>query len=147
MIAMTNPVDSVASVIRYVLIFVVVILVAMLLWKLYGASKTASNAAGNAAGNVILANATGIQTVRIVAIRSVVEDLVTGYKKYWFGAVDIDEDGWIIALNKLAESKEVAVCSSMYKESTGRSLRADLQSAFDNSDRAKLKSFILPNLQ
>jgi hypothetical protein len=141
-----GTVTSVAVIIRYLVILFVIIIVAMLVMKIYKAAKSGSEAAGNAAANTILASKTGIQLVRIIAIRSIVEELKTGYQKYWFGGVNIDEEAWIVALNKIAESKEVVVCSSMYKEGTGRSLKADLESAFDNSDRKKLKSFILGNL-
>lgn len=141
-----GPVSGALDTIKWIVIIIVVVIIAKFLYGLWKASNTGAKIAGDAAANGILATKTGIKLVRIVAIRGIVGELVQGYKKYWFGTVDIDEDAWISSLNKLAEAREVIVCSELYKEVTGRSLKSDMESAFDSSDKAKLKSFIIGNI-
>lgn len=141
-----KPVSGALDTIKWIVIIIVVVLIAKFIYGIYKAGKTATAAAGDAAANALLAQKTGIQLVRIVTIRSIAAELEQGYHKYWFGGVNIDEEAWISSLNKLAEAREVIVCSELYKEITGRSLKSDLNSAFDSSDKNKLKSFIIGNL-
>jgi hypothetical protein len=123
------------------LTFGLLILIGVVIWKVYKGSQAAGKVAGDALGDQIISQQTGIPKARLNVVKSVNKLLQNGYHSYWL-YTDIDEEAWIVALNQLIAEAEARLVCQYYLEDTGRSLRADLNSAFDQTEKAQVKAVV-----
>lgn len=138
--------DAVKQYGSLVLKILLIVVIVMVVWKVYKSVKAGTNAVGEELSDVIVSEQTGIPAARIEVCKQVVEDLYNSYKSL-LGMYNVDEDAWINALNRLAEAREVALVSQIWRQKTSfKTLKTMVDESFSASERQKLKPFVITNL-
>jgi hypothetical protein len=120
----------------------IIVVIIIIVYRIYKGLKATSNVVGNAVGNEIIATQLGMNTTRVVYIRSEAarlwEEGVT--KKNWGILRDYDEEMFISTINEMATGTEVRLLDQFYKESAGERLKDAIQKSFNAGDRAKVNA-------
>ncbi len=118
-----------------ILFIVVIIAVAV---KIYKATKATANVTGQAIGNEVIATQLGMSTSRVVYIRSEAQRLWRDGVTNWLVTYNYDEEMFIAVINEMVTQKEVMLLDQLFQEQSGKRLKDVIESAFNNSDKAKL---------
>jgi hypothetical protein len=136
--------NKISDVITTIIMLIVVVVVVVIIYKLYKGAKAAAGAVGDTIGDAILAKSAGIPVQRVQVCREVANDLhsnIGGWPLY-----NVDEDAWIISLNRLNKVVEVKIVSRFFKELRTDGLKSWIDKSFSDGEKQRLKQGIITNI-
>lgn len=129
---------------------VAIIIIVAVIWKIYQGFKKGTDVVGDSIGNNAIAAQTGIQLARVSFIRGLATDLWENgvdRKWAWRALRNYNEEKFIAAINSMVNIKEVALLDEFYKTKSAEKLWDVIDSAFSATDKAKVKTEFLGQLQ
>jgi hypothetical protein len=118
----------------------IIVVIIIIVYRIYKGLKATSNVVGNAVGNEIIATQLGMNTTRVVYIRSEAARLWNEGVKSMFWIRDYNEEMFISTINEMATATEVRLLDQFYKESAGERLKDVIQKSFKETDKAKVNA-------